>query len=232
MNAAGIALLKEFEGCKLSAYIDLGGVWTIGYGHTGPGVRAGLVWTKERANEQLAADIAERVPAVLAACKIAPNENQLAAMTCLAYNIGLGAFKKSTVLRLHNAGNFTGAANAFTMWNKAGGQVRAGLTRRRAAEMQLYLTPVADEIQTTRALPEAIKDPSTSSVSPATVAAGVGGVLTIAQQAVAQIQQIWDGLSGIGISPHILMSVLGIAAVSTLVYFVYEAWKRRKEGDR
>jgi len=232
INAAGIALIKQFEGCRLTPYADLAGVLTVGWGHTGDDVKAGVPWSQKKADAVFINDVAQRVPAVLAACKVEPNENQLAAMVSLAYNIGLGAFKKSTVLRLHNAGNFVGAANAFTMWNKAGGVVRAGLTRRRAAEMALYLTPVDNEVQTTAAQPDAAKDPGTSAVSPSAIAVGAGAALTGAQQAVAQISTIWDGLAGLGISPHIVMSVLGLAAVAGLGYFLFERWQRQKEGDR
>tara|TARA_R110000868_G_scaffold68383_2_gene202052 strand:+ start:234 stop:971 length:738 start_codon:yes stop_codon:yes gene_type:complete len=244
INAAGVALIKQFEGCRLKPYLDLAGVLTAGYGHTGNDVRADQPWSQKKADAVLVDDIAQRVPAVLAACKVEPNENQLAAMVSLAYNIGMGwegksrptnardGFRQSTVLRLHNQSNFAGAANAFTMWNKAGGAVRAGLTRRRAAEMALYLTPALDEVQTTRGTPDAAKDPATSGISPSAIAVGAGAALTGAQQAVAQVSTIWDGLAELGISPHLVMSVLGLAAVAGLAYFLFERYQRHKEGDR
>jgi len=236
INEAGLNLIKEFEGCKLTSYLDTLAkppVWTIGYGHTGPRAFEGAVWSQAEADRVLSIDVCAFSGGVEDACVESPNENQLAAMTSLAYNIGIAAFRRSTVLRMHNAGKFAEAAAAFSMWNKAGGKVRAGLTRRRAAEASLYLTPVvAGVVQTTRAAPEDGKDPASGKVSPATIAAGVGGALTVAQQAVAQVQAIWDGLGQLGISPHIIMSALGVAAVITLGYFVYEAYQRRSEGDR
>lgn len=247
INEAGITLLKEFEGLKFEAYLDeiaCPPVWTIGYGDTGPDVREGTVWTKEQCEARLQARLTEFAEEVLDACIEVPNANQLAAMTCLAYNIGLGwerkkrpgdkdGFRQSTVLRMHNQGKFAEAGAAFSMWNKAGGRVRAGLTRRRAAEAALYLTPVAAHaMQTTRATPDRAKDPSTSTVDPTKIAAAAGVALTGAQQAVGQISGIWDTLSGMGISPHVLMGAFGVLAVASLAYFLYEGWQRRKEGDR
>jgi lysozyme len=245
INEAGFDLIKEFERCKLKAYLDTLAnppVWTVGWGQTGPGIDADTVWTQERADSALVATVTQFGMEVRSACIVRPNPNQFAAMVSLAYNIGLGyrgsapkkgerpGFRQSSVLRLHNEGKFAEAANAFAMWNKAGGKVRAGLTRRRAAEAALYLTPTRGEEQTTRATPEA-KDPETKPPV-AAIAAGAGAALTAAQQAVAQISSIWDGLSEVGISPHVLISVLGITVVVTLCWFIYDQRKRRAEGDR
>ena len=239
INAAGIALLKEFEGCKLDAYRDIAGVWTIGYGHTGPNVTQGLKWTQDRAEEQLAGDVAERVPQVLDACIVEPNENQLAAMVCLAFNIGMGwkgkrgprdrdGFRQSTVLRLHNQSNFTGAASAFAMWNKAGGQVRAGLTRRRASEMALYLTPVDEDTQTKRATPDT-KDPATSKFDVGKIAAAVSTAAVGVQTTVSSVSGAWDTIAQ-ALDPRYLVWGLALVAVGATAYFVIEAIQRRKEG--
>lgn len=229
INEAGIKLIKEFEGLRLTAYQCPAGVWTIGYGHT-QGVTPGQTISAALAESMLRTDVVTYASAVVMLCTERPNENQMAAMTSLAYNIGIGAFTKSSVLRLHNAGKFAEAASAFSMWNKAGGKVRAGLTRRRAAEMALYLTPVANEKQTTRARPE-VKDPA-AKVSGAAVAASAGAALTAAQQGVAQVSSIWDGLSALGINPHVLMAVLGSAAIVALGWFLWDAYRRNQEGDR
>mgnify|MGYP003350464813 CR=1 FL=1 len=229
-------LIKSFEGLRLKAYLDTLAsphVWTIGYGETGPHVVEGLVWTTLQAEEALISRVQEFCDQVMAECRLPPNENQLAAMTSLAYNIGIGpkvmkkgmrpGFRQSSVLRLHNEGRFAEAAAAFGMWNKAGGQVRAGLTRRRSSESSLYLLPVAGEKQTTRAAP----DSPDAGNSKAAVVAGAGAALTVAQQAVGQISSIWDGLSGIGISPHILMAALGIAAAAAIAWFAWDAYRKR-----
>lgn len=138
MNAAGIELLCHYEGFRDRAYLDLVGVCTIGYGFT-EGVKPGDTMTHAEARERLACEVAAREDAVRKLCTHAPNDNQLAAMTCLAYNIGTTAFAKSTVLRLHNSGDWAGASGAFRLWNKAGGMVVPGLVRRREAERLLYL---------------------------------------------------------------------------------------------
>lgn len=135
-----IGLLKQFEGCKLEAYQDIVGIWTIGWGET-KGVVRGLKWTQEKADSELAIRAQEFLENVLKACpelyKLSPNKQ--AACASLAYNIGVGAFAKSTVARMIKAGNLNNAAEAFLMWNKAGGKVVKGLDNRRHVERTVFL---------------------------------------------------------------------------------------------
>lgn len=146
VNQATIDLIKQFEGCKLTAYQDHVGVWTIGYGITegaGVGIKPaqGMTITQDQAEDllrQAVDQFAEKVNALIDV-KVTPNE--FGACVSLAYNIGPNAFAKSTVLRELNAGRKDKAAVAFRMWNKAGGIVSNGLARRRDAEMALFLTP-------------------------------------------------------------------------------------------
>ncbi len=140
-NNSGIDLVRQFEGCELHAYKCPAGVLTIGYGHTGPDVVSGLVITQQRAVELLQGDLAKFEKAVAAALKVPVTANQFAAMVALAYNIGAGAFARSTLVKRLNAGNTQEAADQFLAWNKAGGKVLAGLTRRREAERALFLHP-------------------------------------------------------------------------------------------
>lgn len=137
IGVAGLALVKEFEGCKLVAYKCPAGVWTIGYGSTGSHVRPGMKISAARAEELLREDL-ERFE--LAVAKAAPtaNDNQFDALVSFAFNLGEEALRTSTLLRKHKAGDFAGAAAQFHRWNKAGGRVLAGLVRRRAAEAKLY----------------------------------------------------------------------------------------------
>jgi lysozyme len=144
IDDAGLDLIKQFEGCVLTAYQDVAGIWTIGYGHTA-GVRAGMTFTQDQANQALKSDLLSAETAVdkdVAAA--ATSDNQFAAMVSLCYNIGSANFASSTVLKAHRAGDTRKAADAFLLWNKAtiDGvlQVVAGLTRRRTAERALYLT--------------------------------------------------------------------------------------------
>ncbi|MDR3503118.1 MAG: lysozyme [Legionella sp.] len=134
----GIPLVKEFESCRLKAYQDSVGVWTIGWGET-KGIHAGMVWTQQQADETLAKRYDEFEDAVLRAVKVKVDENELGALTCFTYNVGIGAFQKSSVLRELNAGNEVEAADALLQWDKAGGKVLGGLLRRRKAERALFL---------------------------------------------------------------------------------------------
>lgn len=142
MNAALellIGLLKRFEGCRLTAYQDIVGVWTIGYGET-LGVHPGMSWTQDEADSRLRLRALQFLMAVGKACPVLMNyPNRWAAATCLAYNIGMGAFRASSVCRLSKRQEWQRAADSFWLWNKAGGKVVNGLTRRRTEERRTYL---------------------------------------------------------------------------------------------
>lgn len=141
INAAGLALVKEFEGCKLVAYRDAVGILTIGYGSTGNHVYLGKKITQQQADELLQQDLSRFEIGVNAQLGGVPTtDNQRSAMISLAFNIGLGAFAKSSVLRNHKARKYTAAANSFLLWVKAGGKTLKGLVRRRARERSLYLS--------------------------------------------------------------------------------------------
>lgn len=138
----GIAVLKHFEGCELKAYPDPatgGAPWTIGYGHTGPEVKRGLVWTQEQADKALVADLHKFETAVSAIVRVPLTQGQFDALVCFTYNLGIGNLQKSTLLAMVNARNYDGAAEQFKRWNKANGKPMRGLTRRRAAEQCLFL---------------------------------------------------------------------------------------------
>lgn len=144
MNAKGLQLLKEFEGCRLEAYFCPAKVLTIGFGSTGPHVKAGMKITMAEAEALLKADLAPREGSLTALLGDTPTtSDEFSAMLSLLYNIGEAKFAKSSVLRFHRAGDKAGAARAFALWNKA--RVGAnlvplrGLTRRRAEEARLYL---------------------------------------------------------------------------------------------
>lgn len=141
INQAGIDLIKSFEGCRLTAYRDGGGILTVGYGHTGPDVTEELTIDQDAANKLLEADIARAVAGVnkLVTYKQV-TDNEFSAMVCFAYNVGLGNFKKSTLLLFVNKFNVAGAANEFLRWDKIKGVISPGLERRRQAERALFLT--------------------------------------------------------------------------------------------
>lgn len=140
INDLGLELIQHFEGFVATAYKCPAGVLTIGYGSTGPHVKRGMTITQDEAEELLLRDIARFEKAVDAATyDVSTTDNQFAALVSLAFNIGIGAFSKSTVLRKHRYGETKGAADAFLMWTKAAGRTLSGLVRRREAERRLYL---------------------------------------------------------------------------------------------
>lgn len=147
INATGLALIKEFEGLRLKAYLCPAKVWTIGYGSTGPHVRPGMVITEAEAEHLLRGDLDRFEAGVEKAVGGTPTtDNEFSAMVSLAFNIGLGSPKRgvsgfltSSVLRRHLAGNKVLAAAAFLLWVKAGGKTLPGLVRRRGRERALYL---------------------------------------------------------------------------------------------
>lgn len=146
VNQRTIDLLKQFEGCKLTAYKDSGGVWTIGYGTTaaaGVGIEPheGMKITQDQAEVLLHKTIDKFAPAVASRITVPVTSNEFGACLLLSYNIGLGAFAASTLLKHLNAGKKDLAAAEFKKWNHDNGKVVKGLTVRRAAEAELFLTP-------------------------------------------------------------------------------------------
>lgn len=144
INQAGLDIIKKFEGCVLSSYQDIGGVWTIGYGHT-KGVTPNQTITQEEAEEYLKQDLEMTELGVNALIKSTVTDNQFSACVSLAYNIGLGAFGGSTLLKQLNT--FTLSPNTRTLavaerfpdWCKVNGRVIPGLLARRNAEKFLFL---------------------------------------------------------------------------------------------
>lgn len=139
-SANATKLVETFEGCRLVAYKDGNGIWTIGYGHTGPDVIEGLTCTLAIAQAWLDQDLATADAAIADWVKRSLTQNQYDALVSLVFNIGQGNFAKSTVLRQLNQGNAVGACAAIAMWNKVDGQVSRGLVTRRAAEQALFMT--------------------------------------------------------------------------------------------
>lgn len=137
-----LALIKQFEGCKLTAYPDPGSggdPWTIGWGSTGTGIVKGLVWTQEQADKRLAEHVMEFARGVDTALAGSPvTAMQKGALVSFAYNVGVGAMAGSTLLKKHKAADYDSAAAQFLLWNKAAGKVMQGLTNRRIAEARVY----------------------------------------------------------------------------------------------
>lgn len=191
INQATIDLIKEFEGFRARAYRDAVGVWTIGYGHTSlagpPAVRPGMRITRKEGERILRRDVERFAAGVVEA--LGPhaaklNDNQFGALVSFSYNVGLGALRRSSVLKAVKAGRLDDVPGKLMLWTKAGGRRLKGLVRRRRAEGRLFVTPpnksgppVAVAAKT-RARQEAVR-PS----APTQVAIGGGAValFTLAQ---------------------------------------------------
>ncbi len=148
VSPATINLVKQYEGFRSNAYIDTSGYPVIGYGQSkidGRKVRMGLRISRAKADAELVKQLYHIQRLVESKVKVKLNPNQLGALTSLVYNAGLRVVTNSTLVRKLNAGNYAGAADEFLRWNKAnqGGRLvpLAGLTKRRRAERQLFLTP-------------------------------------------------------------------------------------------
>lgn len=139
ISPQGLALIQKFEGLRLSAYKDAVGIWTIGYGHTGPDVSPGMTITKEQALDLLRKDVARFETCVRENVKVPITQNQFDALVSLCFNIGCTAFANSTLVRLLNQKDYVSAAAEFAKWHKAKGRALEGLLRRRVDEMRLFL---------------------------------------------------------------------------------------------
>jgi lysozyme len=135
----GLALTEQFEGLRLDAYQDSVGIWTIGYGHTGPDVHPRLTITEEQAAQLLLKDVAGAVASVNHLVTVVLTQNQFDALVDFAFNVGAAKLANSTLLRELNAGNFDAAAAQFPLWCHAGGVVLPGLLQRRQATQALFL---------------------------------------------------------------------------------------------
>jgi lysozyme len=140
-SRSGIELIKSFEGLRLRAYPDPvtgGAPWTIGYGATAA-VWPGMTVTAAEAEAMFRHDLARVERDVNRLVRVPVDQTMFDALVSFAYNVGTGNFRRSTLLRKLNAGDFRGAAEQFLRWNRAGGRTVAGLTRRRRSERRLFL---------------------------------------------------------------------------------------------
>ena len=138
ISQTGIDLIKQFEGLRLEAYQCSAGVWTIGWGHTS-GVKQGDKITTEQALDFLRSDLEKFENAINNLVTVKLNQNQYDALVSFVFNIGINAFKQSTMLKFLNNNSFPLAAGQFDRWIKSHGKVLEGLVKRRKAEKELFL---------------------------------------------------------------------------------------------
>ncbi len=155
VNNAGLELIKAFEGFRATAYRCPAGVWTIGYGHTSsagePAVTSGMKVTRAEAAQILARDVAAFAEGVERLLTATLSANQFSALVSFAYNVGLGNFRGSSVLKSVNSGDFAAVPRRLALWNRAGGRLLAGLVRRRAAESALFMAAEGQALLSSRA---------------------------------------------------------------------------------
>jgi lysozyme len=227
MSAAGLDLVKEFEGLRLKAYKCPAGVWTIGYGHTSsagkPIVDAELVITKEQAEDILKRDLTQYEDGVKRLVQIGITQNQFDALVDFAYNAGVGALQKSTLLKKVNAGKFDEVPAEFMKWTKGGGKELPGLVRRRRAEVKLWRgLDTEAPVPTSQARfqpdqPKASKSITQSKEANAAVAAGGLGTIAVVQEVMPMVREGGDLLGSL--SPTILILFVIIAAAAAVWYF-------------
>ena len=139
LGAKGTALIQSFEELRLTPYQDQRGIWTCGWGHTGPDVVPGVTYTLDQCNAWFRADTQAACNAITRYVDVALTQNQFDALVSLAFNIGVGAFAYSTLVKKLNQGDTAGAADQFLVWDHTNGVQNPGLLRRRTAERDLFL---------------------------------------------------------------------------------------------
>jgi len=184
INEEGLAHLKKWEGLRLQAYQDSAGIWTIGYGHTSaagaPQVQKGLKITASQAEAMLARDLGQYEKAVEESVKVGLSDNQFAALVSFCYNVGVSSFKRSTLLKKLNKGNYDSVPQELMKWTRAGGKRLKGLENRRAAEAGLWVK--GEFVASREVRPAPVNDSAV--MKPETIApvigalSGLGGVLS------------------------------------------------------
>ena len=226
LSDSGLDKLKLLEGFRAVAYVPVpGDRLTLGYGFT-EGVKLGDTITVEQAESRLISELEPYEAAVSNGCAIVPNKSQFDAMVLLCFNIGIDGFLNSTVLKAHNRGDFQAAARAFGLWNKSGGVVYAGLTRRRALEAALYLTPN----DTPNAMPQTVDSESHLAASPinqASIIAGGTAALASVNQVITSITDVKTNVASLG---DWLLPVALIAIMIACAYVVYIRFSQRRGG--
>jgi lysozyme len=227
MSAEGLALVKEFEGLRLKAYKCPAGIWTIGYGHTSaagaPAVNPGMEITKEEAETILRRDMAQYEDGVERLVKVRITQGQFDALVDFAYNAGVGALAKSTLLKKVNAEKFDEVPAEFMKWTKGGGRELPGLVRRRRAEVKLWrgldeAAPAShDETRAEPDIPAPKKSIVQSKEANGAVVAGGAGAIAVAQEVMPIVRDGGDLLSAM--SGTALVCLVIIIAAGAIWYF-------------
>lgn len=204
INKEGLDLIKQWEGLRLEAYLCPAGVWTIGYGHTET-TKKGMKINQSEADRLLVYDLSRFIEAVEDSVKVTLNDNQFAALVSFAFNVGVGAFKKSTLLKKLNAGDYSSVPSELARWNKVGNKVSAGLTNRRAAEAGLWVKGSYVSSNYIEA-----SEPSSGKVG---AAASYGGIAAAAATAAPLVQAFSDIPMWVGIAAIAAITVIAVVLI-------------------
>jgi len=227
MSSEGLALVKEFEGLRIKAYKCPAAVWTFGYGHTSaagsPEVSPGLEITKDEAEEILKRDMVQYEAGVEKLVKVELEQCQFDALVDFAYNAGVGALAKSTLLKKVNAEKFDEVPAEFMKWTKGGGKELPGLVRRRRAEVKIWRgldteKPISvDEARAEPDAPAPKKSIIQSKEANGAVIAGGAGAIAVAQEVMPIVREGGDLLSAM--SGTALVCLVIVAAAGAVWYF-------------
>lgn len=235
VSKAGLNLIKEFEGVRLEAYKCPANVWTIGIGHTSaagaPEVVPGMKITLQQAYDILNRDLDQYEEAVNKLVKVPLTQNQFDALVSFVYNVGVGSFQKSTLLKKLNAGDYSAVPGELMKWTKAGGKELPGLVRRRRAEAALWrgvneTESIGDDARVEPDLPKPSKSMVASKEgNAALLTAGLGGV-SAARDVVDTVRQAGESAQSLIqmlMSPGFLLPVAIVIAGLAIWY-----WRRQR----
>lgn len=227
MSVEGLALVKEFEGLRLKAYKCPANVWTIGYGHTSaagsPEVNPGMEITKEEAEEILRRDMVQYENGVKKLVKVELTQGQFDALVDFAYNAGVGALAKSTLLKRVNEERFDDVPAEFMKWTKGGGKELPGLVRRRRAEVKLWRgldTEKPIPVEESRVEPDAPapkKSIVQSKEANGAVIAGGAGAIAVVQEVMPIVKEGGDILSAMSTTAVVCLVI--VVAAGAIWYF-------------
>lgn len=220
----GRKFIKSHEGLELKAYQCSAGVWTIGYGHTG-GITKGMVISQDEADAYFDNDIEVFEQGVNKLVKVHIYQSHFDALVSLAFNIGIGAFSKSTLLRKLNKGDVVGAEAQFAFWCKAGGKTNAGLVRRRREEAALFGSEYRypDKVPVRKV--DAPRKPTPAVVSPTNLAGAGVAVATVAstvKEAQSSIETLGDAVKAFCDSPQLYLTIGILCAVGFMLWRNYQ----------
>lgn len=224
IDALSLACIKRWEGLRLTAYRDVGGKWTIGYGHVN-GAREGMRITEPVAEDWLRRDLAQAELAVDTAVKVALSDNQFGALVSFVFNVGVNAFKRSTLLRKLNAADYDAVPAELLRWTKAGGRQVPGLVNRRNAEIGLWSK--GSRVAPAPVRPAEPHRPVVSGKTARGVAIGgtVAAVLSQAGDLAAPLTSLRYALTGLE-----GWELVGIAALAAGIALAVWLYRRRAEA--